>query len=163
MKIHYPRSVRVVRHRTPKEALEACYGRRELYLKKYLGETLSELLDRALWRNSDGDERIYERVLAFVEIEREVKVAEFLMFIQSEGYEVASLSEGLALTRELIQQDVAPGNVFHLGAVLRDEEYLEYRLITSREGVPRLVRYFTGVTVLRPPSVLVVALRKEVL
>lgn len=164
MKIQYPRVVRVVRHRTINAALEACYGRRHIHLpflphKK--GSKLDDLLERALWQSTDGDERIYKRVLAFVVVEREMSVADFLKMVTDEGYEPASLSEGLALAHELIEQDVEPTTLFHLGASLRDDEYREYRLESVRGGEVRFIPYFSGVTKLKPRYTVVVARKEE--
>ncbi|OGG78608.1 hypothetical protein A3A36_01015 [Candidatus Kaiserbacteria bacterium RIFCSPLOWO2_01_FULL_52_12b] len=170
MKIEHEISVRVVRYRTIKKALVASFkkGTRKVVKQTFLGllpkrkmtETereLAEILHQPLLKGYEG-ESVYERTLALTSVEKEIEVRDFYQQLAELEYYPASISEGLSFMRT---SGVEVDKILHLGTCIRNEKFLEKRLLTRKNGVVELEPFFPA-TKLKPHYHIVVVKKEKI-
>ena len=157
MKIeHEMKSVRIVRHHTIADALMVGLSKypldglsnrifSALHLNKptVAEQELAEMLYQPLWREYEG-ETVYERTLALISLDMEIGVHEFYQELVKNDCYPASFSEGMSYLPVLVASDVMIDAVLHLGTSLRDEKWMEYRLLTREKGNVELIHFYSA-------------------
>lgn len=154
MKIEYEiKNVKVVRHHTIAEALTMGLGNRLTdnlfrFVRDLLRqsrsldekEELIEVLGEPLLKEYEG-KKTYERTIALVSLDKEIGIREFYQELAKGEYYPASVSEGMSYLPILASDGVRIDAVLHLGTFLRNEEYIEQRLLTRKNGSAALVAF----------------------
>lgn len=174
MKIEHEKAgVVVTRYGTLAAALAVASGKHHLHdlsslvmRKLNLGKArggvnaaLPSVLHEPLWREYEGDAR-YVRTLAIAVPERETTIRDFSEFLYEKGYCPASVSEGASYLPVLAARGVKATPVFHLGTLILDENFREYRLLVRDGGEIDLIPFYPATTKLKPYYVIVVARKK---
>lgn len=154
MKIEYEiKNVKVVRHHTIAEALTMGLGNRLTdnlfrFIRDLLRQSRSlderkeliEVLSEPLSKEYEG-KKTYERTIALVSLDKEIKIREFYQELAKSEYYPASVSEGMSYLPILASSGVRVDALFHLGTFFRNEEYIEQRLVTRRNGSAALIAF----------------------
>ncbi|MFI5260479.1 MAG: hypothetical protein ACHQU0_01640 [Candidatus Paceibacteria bacterium] len=98
----------------------------------------ADVLYEPLAKEHEGDME-YCRTCAIASLDAEMTVSELYRALDKAGYYPASISEGASyLSMHMVE------NVMHLGTLIRDERYQEYRLFTRGNGKVEFVPFYSA-------------------
>lgn len=122
-------------------------------------EEIEIMLRQPLWSGYES-ELSYTRTLALVSLESKIEVKDFCRELAQSGYFLASLSESMSYVPILINQHIKIDYILHLGTILRNERFEEFRLLTKNKGESELISFYPG-TKLKPYYHIVVVKKEK--
>lgn len=143
----------------PRDLAALVLGMTRLNKQNQGDPALLSVLQEPLWQGYEGAKG-YERTLALVSLEKEMLVPDFRRALDERGYYPASMSESASYLIALMRRGTEAYPVFHLGTVIRDEKFREYRLLVREGGVTEFVPFYPATTKLKA-YYLIVAVKKE--
>jgi hypothetical protein len=88
----------------------------------------------------DGTERT--ETLAIVSLEWEMERKEFYEELAKSDYYPAGMSESMSYLPILSTKDVIVDTIFHLGTLLLNVKYMEFRLLTRSNGYVEAIPFY---------------------
>src|ERR1035437_247794 len=122
-------------------------------------EELAELLRQPLTGEYEDGMR-HTETLALVSLEWEMERKEFYEELAKSDYYPAGLSESMSYLPILATKNIVVDAIFHLGTLLLNEKYTEFRLLTRSNGYVEAIPFYPA-TKLKPYYHVVVVMKEK--